>query len=330
MECFTVKNFLRSSKQQFSGIILLISFTLSLIACSNDGQSVLQPLSLGSYAVAPDTITIVVQNYRPQVGNVYQNMFVSNFSVKAAGGKLSLSSSRDSLTDSNKMALASQFGFNVGSAESVVTGFADLLLYNLGITSTQQSRMRCASSQMQSSSSDALIYKDVRGGGNATEFLGLRDCEKIYLGLKPTLFDSAGNGIPDYMKLRCGINPLDKNAAYISTAGDGVTNMEKCRRNIPLDESATSQPNQLFSYHYDTQLNSDGSTDLKISNIPILNGGEANFIALYVTETSLNSSTPSLYTAFMILKAGYGGKTIKTPYWATSPATFSNQEITLP
>jgi hypothetical protein len=313
-------------------LILLFAITaLVATGCGgNTNGSVLQPLAEGLFAAPPDTVTVVIKGYRPQTGNAFQNNFVSNYSVKVQNGQLYLSSSRDSLSDVVKQSLASQYGFSTSSAESVVTGFADLVLYDLGITTSQQSVMHCSSNLMLSSSNDALIYNDDRVSGSPAQFLGLRDCEKLYLGLNPSLFDTAGNGIPDYLKMHCGLNPSDKNEAYISTSGDGVANIDKCKSNIPLDENAMTQPNQLFAYHYSTQLNTDGSMDLTVSNIPILNGGAENFIALYITETSQSTSAPSLYTAYAVLKNGYAGKTLDIPYWAVSASTLVNQQIAVP
>ena len=257
----------------------------------------------------------------------FQNIFVSNFSIKVSNGQLLPSTARDGFADSMKSSLGSTFGFSLLSPESAVPGFADLVLYNLGIQTSQQSLLHCSSSQSLSTANDMLVYNDARQAGSPATYLGLRDCEKIYLGLKPSLFDNAANGIPDYLKIRCGINTLNKNAAYLSTASDGVTDIEKCKRNIPIDENFYTQPNQLFAYNYSSQLNTDGSIDITISNIPILDGGLNNFIAFYVTESSQSGTGTSLYTAFSVLKAGYASKTIQAPYWATSAGQYFNQEI---
>src|SRR5262249_12340296 len=129
---------------------------------------------------------------------------------------------------------------------------------------------------------------------------------------------------------QCGINPLSPGAAFVSTAGDGVANIDKCKAHIPTDENAFTQPNQAFSYKYKVQVNDDGSSDFTISNIPILNGGEGNFIAFYVTETDSQNGAPGVYTAFTVLKNGYANKTLEFPYWATSSSNFFNQEIIAP
>lgn len=317
------------SLQNVEIIALAASLVMSL-GCSRTNQ--LQNLALGSAAPQPDTVTFVIKNYKPQSGNTIQNIFASNFSVKVANGQLYYSTARDGFSDVEKTSLASTYGFllNVSETPTRTTNFADLFLYRLGIVTSQQSSMYCASSYLASSSNDMLTYTDTRI--TSTQVLGLRDCEKIYLGLTPSSFDTAGNGIPDYMKLRCGINMLSKNAAYISTSGDGMSDLEKCRRHIPLDENAYTQPNQLYAYQYSTTLNTDGTTDLTIANIPLLNSGTDNFIAFYITEASGSSTTQSLYTAFTILTSSSKNKTVNVPYWApTSDSTkFLNQQIVVP
>lgn len=301
-----------------------------LVSTACGKKDALQGLDEAQLASPPEYVTIKIKGYRPQPGAGFQHLFVSNFSVKVSRGRLLPSTARDGMDDATKVQLAPAYGFRIDSPESVVTGFSDALLFNIGVTLPQQSLVRCSGGQMLSSSNDALIYNDSRLSGSPTTFLGLRDCEKVYLGLNPSKFDNAGNGIPDYMKLRCGLNPTAENEAYVSSAGDGVANIDKCKRNIPIDESASTQPNQLFAYKYKTEYNVDGTSDFTISNIPVLNSGEQNFIAFYVTETGLSSKAPALFTAFAVLKAGYAGRTLEIDYWATSAATFSNQEILVP
>jgi hypothetical protein len=308
-------------------LLLLILVTVFMTACKS-GES-LESLDIGALAVQ-DSMTIKIQGYQPQAGNVLQNIFVSNFSAKAGGGQLQYMTARDGLPDTLKTALTPTFGFALTSPESVVTGFADLLLYQAGITLVQQPLIFCAANKQASSSSDQLEYNDARYAGSPLTFLGLRDCDKIYMGLDPSKFDYNGNGIPDYLEMRCGMNPMNPNQSNVSTAGDGMSDIEKCKRHIPIDESYTFQPNQVFAYSYNTVLNTNGTSDITVSNIGILNGGADNFIAMYITETNSATNVSSLYTAFAILKAGYVNKTLQFSYWATAPAVFTDQEILVP
>lgn len=312
-------------KTKWLRLLGVLFWWLCLSGC-NDSN--LQSLGQAQFAQPPQTMSIAIMNYAPQPGNAFKDLFVSNFSVKAAQGQLLLSTSRDGLPDTLKQQLNPVFGFVPGpGAYSVNPGFSDLLLDLLGVTATQESQLVCSTNLQQSSSNDAFIFPDIRVPGSPMAFIGLRDCEKDYLGLNPQKFDNNGNGIPDYLKIRCSLNPRDAHDYAIDGAADGVSNYDKCKEHIPIDESSTSQPNTLFAYHYKYDVFPNGTRNLYVSNIPILNGGQDNFIAFYLTEMNLSTKAVSLYTAFTILGGGSNGLNLKFNYWATSPANFFNQEV---
>jgi hypothetical protein len=290
----------------------------------------LQDVTLSSTAISPDVVNVKILNYRPQSGNVFQNIFVSNFSVKASRGQLQWSSARDRLSDSLKQSTVYTYGFYPESPESAVPGFADLFLYNAGINISQYNLLYCATNQMGSSTNDMIVYNDARYAGSPTTTLGLRNCEKSYMGLNLNKFDHNNNGIPDYLEIRCGLNPLNMTQAFTSTAGDGVSNIDKCKMNIPIDESVDTESNKLFAYKYQQNINADGSVDFSVTNIPVLNEGEENMLVFYVTETNLTTKETSLYTAYAIVRKGYVSKTLQFDYWATTAANFTNQEIIVP
>lgn len=301
------------------------SLSALLAACNADN---LQPLQGGQFAPPPQTVTLEVINYTPAQGKAFKDLFVTNLSVKASQGQLLPMTARDGLPDALKTQLSATYGFTVGpSAYSVNPGFSDFLLSLMGVQFAQQSLLNCATNLQQSASNDALIFPDRRQPGAPMAFLGLRDCEKLYLGLNPAKFDNNGNGIPDYLKLRCGLNPKNTNDYKLNITGDGVTNYDKCKEHIPIDENANSQPNGLFAYKYNFEVHPDGTQNLMVSNIPILNGGQDNLIALYLVETDLTTLAPALYTAFTILSPGANGLILKFNYWATDPSKYTNQEI---
>ncbi len=306
-------------------LTLIAALTL-LAGCSPEK---IKPLNQGSFATPPETVSIRIKGYKPKSSKTFQNLFVSNFSVKVDSGRLLASTARDGLTDQLKTQIQPVYGFQLDTPESVVTGFSDLMLFESGITIGQQPLMYCASNLMGTQAGDSIVYNDARLTGSPLEFLGLRDCQKIYMGLNPSLMDSNANGIPDYLELRCGMNPLNKNQAFLSTSGDGVLNIDKCKRGLPLDEDSRTQANRVLSLQYSSDTFPDGSTDFLVTNIPVLNGGDQNFIAFYITETDDNKQE-TLYTAFMILKPGYVGKTIDVDYWATTSANYLNHELVLP
>jgi hypothetical protein len=307
---------------------LLVVLIFSLCAC-NKSES-LSPLELGLFAPNPDLVTVKIKAYLPQSGKAFQNLFVSNDSVRVAQGQLWYSTSRDGFYDSVKSTLNSTFGFTITGPETVLSGFADLLLFDAGINLSQQGFLQCSSTLMLSSSNDAFVYNDDRLAGNPAVFLGLRDCDKVYMGLNPNLYDFNSDGIPDYLEMKCGMSPINKGIADVSTAGDGMLDIDKCKRHIPIDEDANLQPNQIFAYQYGFQLNNDGSTDFTIANIPILNGGAENLLTFTVTETDNKNGPAQIYTAYALLKSGYAGKTLQFQYWATAPANFYNQEVAVP
>lgn len=310
--------------------ILAAMMMLMLLSACQQKKAELTNLDLSSMADVPETVTIIIKNYKPQSGNSYQNLFVSNYSVTAHHGQLEWSSARDGLSDDLKSETFNLFGFTSDNSESAVIGFADFVLYKAGINLTNYSQLSCSASKMASTSNDMIIYNDDRNGG-AQRVLGLRDCEKSYISLNPNMFDNNNNSIPDYLELRCGMNPVDPYEAYVSAFGDSVNNLEKCKMHIPLDEDADSQPAQLLGYRYTQSANAaDGSKSFTVSNIPILKHGDQNFIAIYFTEVNDTTGETSLYTAYAILKDGYNGHTLEIDYWATSPANFFNQQIVVP
>jgi len=308
--------------------LLTAMFLLLLSACQPKQE--LTSLDLSSMADVPETVTIVIKNYKPQTGNSYQHLFVSNFSVDVHHGMLEWSSARDGLSDQLKYDTFNIYGFYSDSSESAVPGFADFVLYKAGINLTNYPQLACSPTKMASTSNDMIIYNDDRQAGSPQQVLGLRDCEKSYLGLNPNGFDENNNGIPDYLELRCGMNPLNPNEAFVSASGDGVSNIEKCKMHLPLDADVRSQPGQLLGYRYAQSTNTDNSKDFKVSNIPIMKGGKDNMIVFYFTEVDNSTGATSLYTAYAILKDGYNGRTLQFDYWATTPANFYNQQVIVP
>src|ERR1019366_6522056 len=136
--------------------LILIIFSGSLLACQ--AADSLHTLPSGIFAPPPDVMSVRITGYRPQAGQAFQNIFARNFSVQAYQGQLHWSTARDGMPDTLEQALQPTYGFLTTSPESVVPGFADLLLYQAGITSAQQSLMYCSQVQMNSNANDAFIY----------------------------------------------------------------------------------------------------------------------------------------------------------------------------
>ena len=314
----------------------MIAFSVLTGACSHSASNTLTSLQKEQIAPPPQTVTIQISGYKPAAGRSFQNIFVNNFSVKAAQGQLSYSTARDGMPDGLKQAHALDYGFSPTLPESAIPYFSDLMLYLAGITATSQNLLYCpqssgsSPSQTINSSNDGFTYTDNRTTPPTTNvFLGLRDCDKLYIGLKNVnSFDNDGDGIPDYLELRNGLNPLNPSDAHLDIAGDGVSNLEKIKRGIPVDENANSQPNQLFASSYNVTVQADGTTIFTVSNLVILNGGQDNFIAINLTELNNVTQVQYLYTAFYILPAGSTGLTYKFNFWGSSSGN-NNQNVGL-
>ena len=240
------------------------------------------------------------------------------------------SASRDGLPDSLKTLEEGRYGFTPDLPDWNSDGFGDLLMYLAGITSAHQNSLYCGPAQRISSANDSFEYADARLVGSPRQVVGLRDCEKVFLQLDPTSFDHDDDGIPDYLEIRAGLNPKNPHDVDLSIAGDGSTNLEKVKLNIPVDEAATSQPNTLYAYKYDSNFSVTGARKFTVSNIALLQGGLDNFIAIYIVETDLVTQKDHLFSAFMILPVNSGGRTIRFDFWGNDPAlSKTNQEIAL-
>lgn len=76
---------------------------------------------------------------------------------------------------------------------------------------------------------------------------GLRDCEEIFLGTDPRLFDSDADRIPDGLEVRYGLDPIEREDALFDTDSDGVRNVDEVLRGWdPLErEPVAALPPQV-------------------------------------------------------------------------------------
>jgi hypothetical protein len=312
---------------------LLLLALLSGCVFQKDMKRTLVDLEKGDMAEKPVLITIKMSKYRPEPGHQFKDIYVSNFSVNVRRGKQEESSSRDGMSDDLKAKASADYGLAAGSPHSANPLFSDLMLFLSGIKFPQQSFLYCPNALVNSQSDDMIRYMDDRMNPPQLTALGLRDCEKSYLGLKPDLFDYDRDSIPDYLELRCGLNPRNPNDAGLSPTGDGVTHLEKCKRHIPLDESADSEANKMYAYQYDLKNQTDGTKIIKISNIPVLKNNGQNLIAFYIIEGDQATSRTYLYTAYSLItpKPDYTGE-YEFDYWvkANDPNSHFNQQVTFP
>lgn len=289
-----------------AGVIMVSGCNFTKVGFNSEPE--LQELRLLRKAPPPDTITVEVKNYCPAQGRSFRNLFVSNFSTRVYQGELLLDTDRDGVPDRTEEKFASTLGLSKNAYDTNNNGYSDLTRYLAGLDLLQQSFLRC--DDVGDDDGDGIFYDDPQTGQTG-RFVGLNNCEEKRLSKTNSAdFDSDKDGIPDYLELRCNLNPKDPVDAQIITSNDGISNLEKCKRNIPIDESYDNPAIPLHEYRYSQQFNSNSNCfDFKITNIPVLNKGDGNFIALYLTEQS-GSLQNYLYTAFHVLQGNVVGSTV--------------------
>lgn len=313
--------------------LLLASLALTGCVFQKDLKPTLVDLEKGELPQAPRLITLQINKYRPESGRQFKEVFVSNFSLNVRRGQYEISSSRDGLSDELKAKATADYGIAAGSAHSANALFSDLMLFLSGIKFAQQSFLFCPNSLATSRMEDMIRYMDDRVNPAQLAELGLRDCEKSYLGLKLDSFDTDQDTIPDYLELRCGLNPRNAGDAALSPTGDGVSHLEKCKRHIPIDESADSVSNKMYAYKYELRNESDGSKTIKVSNVPVLKDDAQNLVAFYLVERDLVTSKTYLYTAYSLITPKSGNKgEYEFDYWVKpgDSATYHNQQVSFP
>jgi hypothetical protein len=317
MEVVAMSHLLRQSMILLVGVLVL--------GCT---KAKLAPLAEVQIIKPFDAISLEIGNYKVIPGREFRHLFVSNFSVKVTQGGLEYSTARDGLHDKLKTSLEAEYGFTTDFADWNGDGFSDLLMFLSGITVANQSTLFCGPQQRLSSSNDSFVYMDNRQPGAANQLIGLRDCEKVFLQLNPAQFDFDKDGIPDYLEVRNGLNPKNASDANANISADGLSNIEKVKRNIPIDLTDKLEKNQTYAYDYKTEIDSSGTRTFNIKNIPVLRGGIENFLAFYLIETDAATQQDYLYTAYMIIDRASAEGHFKFPFWASDPsANKTNQEI---
>lgn len=311
------------------------TFALVLLAsgCIQQTERTLEELDQGEQPEIPKVISLRMSKYRPQPGRQFKEIFVSNFSAGVARGLPFESEGRDGLSNELKSKVAPLYGFALDGPHTANPLFSDLMIYLSGIRYAQQTFLHCSSSLVESASKDIIKYMDNRVQPPRLTYLGLRDCEKSYLGLRPDQFDFDKDLIPDYLELRCGLNPRNGSDAALSLTGDGLNNLEKCKRHIPIDESGNSQSNKLYGYRYkiEVDVNSNDRV-IRVDNIPVLKNDRQNLIAIYIVEIDPATTRTYLMTAWsLITPKAIGLNAYEFDYWATqNVATHQNQEVQFP
>lgn len=273
-------------------------------ACS--GPSI-TPLVSQASSSSQSAVTININDYCPQAGNRFTDVFALNRTAQVLDSALAVDFDGDgvpNILDSNPT-----LGINPYLADSNHDGYSDLIVYLLGISlASQGSLPECTQTGRQDDDND-----------------GLDNCEEALLGTSSGNADTDGDGIPDYLELRYGLDPLDPRDASLNPSGDGISNYEKVKMNIPIHEYATSAI-MAFAYQYSVSQTGSVSSpcyNFSISNVPLAQIPNGNQIVFYMLEQANAPSSDATPVTF-----SYPAQiTIASATPSGSQLTYSFQEI---
>ncbi len=102
---------------------------------------------------------------------------------------------------------------------------------------------------------------------------GLSQYAEEYLQTRPTLIDSDGDGVPDGLEVRYGLDPLAPLAHRLDTDGDGVDDAEELRRgSSPIARDLAFQEKNAYQYEVSAQVQPNGRVcyDFTVSNVQLV------------------------------------------------------------
>lgn len=303
-------------------IILFVAFSS---ACTKlDGYRRLASLNTVRDFTPPATFTLRLYNYCPTTKN-FKDIFVSNFSVETFLGQAASDFDADGIPDYVERAHYTDYVLTANHMDSNGDGFSDLVTYIAGVTDEQQGGLYCLDIPTERGRyyGDLLSMPNLDTPDDNSKNLnfGLNKCEKkLILNKDPDkdpsvqfVFDTDGDGIPDYLELRCGLNPLDKDDAAKDMDGDGITNYELCKKHVPASESLSATFNDKLAYIYTDKIQTQSGSvchEFEISNIAITNTSTPNIIAIYFIELDA-ANVPSLKIYGFYLQKDMAGKTVE-------------------
>ena len=263
------------------GVSAAAALLLTLVVCCACTPASVVPLAIQDAAPPKQNrVSYAITNYCATAGNTFGDMFLINSSYVISGGQIQLDSDRDGVPD--PLDNNSSLGITPNNTFSTPNGFGDLPIFATGITVNSQALL--------------MTYAGCPNPNLDSDGDGLSDCaESALLKTNPGSFDSDGDGIPDDLELRFGLNPLDPSDAQLNATGDGVSNIQKIKMQLPLREAITPGM-QAYAHAYQVQAlanNSNGQScfNLTVTNIPVVNVANGNLIISYILEKSTSGSS---------------------------------------
>lgn len=252
----------RAGARSLRVLLCALTCAASLGGCFNIKTSELVSLSQSVLKSEVPRISLALNHYCLPVGEELKDFFVNNASTRTESTTGLQQVDLDADGIQNRLDYGGEFGLSPQSVDSDDDGLRDLPLFAVGFSLAGNGRAiyqnllnNCANSQLD------------------TDFDGLSDCEeRLITSTRTDNFDTDGDGIPDELELRFGLNPLDAADAVPSPGGDGLRNIQKVKFNLEIAQTATPGISAYFpEYSVQPEVSNDPAKScftLKVSNMP--------------------------------------------------------------
>ncbi len=220
-------------------------------------------------------VNIKIEQYCPIGDFTLQEVFAVNMSANRQAADFVIDSDRDGLSDDFENTPAHINDYNISSAVADTNGdeYSDGVTIAVGYVTAQQVNLRACLT-----------------GQNDIDYDGLNDCEENVLRTVRNNPDTDGDGIPDGLEIRTGLNPLDPNDSSLDFDNDLRSALVEVKANTPMYLTDTVDiQDQAYRYsvaHYNVQ---NGNTtdlchDILISNVPVMETANGNVVRVYIME----------------------------------------------
>ena len=256
---------------------MTLVFATLLLVATFQFQNCSTPL-LTEKPVPPKSVNLKVYEYCPPVEANLKEIFASNHSAFLSEDNFIPDFDRDGLSDEYELDVDTRVRFDIHVSTNDTNGdsYSDLMNIRMGFDADNQYRL-----------------SDCDTGLNDRDFDGLTDCEEAAIESLPNEPDTDGDGIPDGVEVRNALNPNDPNDAQIDADQDGLSNLAEVKANSPLKQTNNQYTADIaLGYELENFTNDAGEDcyNVTVSNIPIMNVSNGNYVRLYFYESHLDVS----------------------------------------